>query len=289
MARVAALAVAAAATGGALAANPLSVAIAADGSYTVDVAGWTTLRSAGPAGVHVSGAWAALSPGAPVSSSGADAWGAFNETTLTWSSAGAPLLATAFRTYADVPALLFTQTALAEVATGGGSSGNISTSFPSFAMDGDGSVGFAQWQGPFIDGGVEGPTYGTWSPKGGITSGLRGGPIVLFGAQPGSHAAVLSPASQFMGTSFAQFGPSVHVGLLGSFETIPAGHATSTVLWYGAAGVNPAMMAWGAGLLALHGKAPDGVQTDVTAQSLTYNTGAWAGLLWVGTGAVLFF
>ena len=281
-------AAAAAATAAAAAvtdANPLTLTVAADGTYSVAVAGWTTLTG-GATRVMSRGGWLALTPAvAPPAAGGADAWGTYTETAITWSApATGAVLLTRFKVYDAAPAIAFEQVALQALTPGGGSSNNVSTVFPSWVLPAPStaSLGVMQWHGAFFNDGVNGPAWTTWDTAGAaaIRGGLEGGPLVLFDAAA-QGALIFSPASAFMTTNLAQFDGTVHAGVLGSVAEIPAGFSTSTVLWYGAGGINPAIMQWGAALLAAYGKDASGPQQDFTANYLTYNTdvsGAGAGM-----------
>lgn len=182
------------------------------------------------------------------------------------------VLATKFRAYVDAPAIVFEQVALQDIKPGGASRENVSTIFPAFQLpQAPGSLGVMQWHDSFLDGGSSGPAWTKWDTSCSITTGLPGGPMVLFD-ETAASALVFSPASNFMATNFAQFGGAVHAGLMGSFEVIPAGFTSASVLWYGSSGINPTIMAWGAALLAMYGKTAAAPSTDFTAQYLTYNT-----------------
>lgn len=266
------LAAAAALVGAASAAtNPLQLVISQDGSYAVQVGSWMTLKS-GLTGYRSNGAWATgLVPTQGAPQPGADAWGTFTATTITWSGA----FATTFKVYDTSPAIAFEQMALQNIVPGGGSRENVSSAFPSWTLPtpSTSSAGFLQFEGAFIDGGSNGENAGTFDTAGAskMTSGLKGGPFVLFDTT-GANTLIISPSSSFMSTNFALVGQTLAVGALGSVDVIPAGHSSSVVMWYGSTGINPTIMTWGAALLAAYGKASTGSKTDYTNTRLMYNT-----------------
>jgi hypothetical protein len=267
------VALAAASVTAAAGSNPLSLTVNKDGSYAIAInAGWATLSSGvAPVGVLSNNAWVAMTAAVGSASSGADAWGTFSETPVTWTSASmGPMLLTKFKVYDDAPAIGFEQVALQAINPGGASRDNVSTIFPSFALN-QPQLGVMQWQGAFADGGVNGSTFTSFSINGAITNGLRGGPFVLFDSVA-QNALVFSPSSSFMSTNLAQFNGAINVGALGSVDVIPAGYSSSSMLWFGSNGINPTIMSWGAALLALYGKDAARVDTDYTATHLTYNT-----------------
>jgi hypothetical protein len=151
----------------------------------------------------------------------------------------------------------------------------VSTAFPAWQLptpsSGDQGLGFMQYGGAFVDGGSNGPMFGRFDTSAKMQSALQGGPIVIYDAA-GTQALVHSVASSFMASSIALNMTTLRAGVLGSALELPAGYSTSSVLWYGNAGINPTVMAWGAGLLALYGKALDLSKHDFTNNYLIYNT-----------------
>ena len=140
---------------------------------------------------------------------------------------------------------------------------------------------------PHYTTGVNGPVFGTYGPSMKIASGLSGGPIVMFDST-GAHTLVLSAMSSFMSTSVALVGGELRCGVFGSALVLPAGFSTSSMLWYGTAGINPTIMAWGAGLLKYFNKAADGPQKDYTNTHLIYNTDHGACELGGGGGGYVY-
>ena len=268
------------------AANPLSLSVSADGSYALTHSSWPALSLASaPTGLFVSGAWLSSADGSLVragavrSGGGADAWGQYNSTALDWASPSAPstvLMTTAFRVYADAPAVAFAASFAAGVAaTGAGASGadadSTVTRFPAWALPASSQLAWMTWAGPFLNRGLAGPLFGPWSAAAKtFPGGLSGGPLVLFDAT-GARSLVLSAASEFMAVSAAATATAVNMGVLGSADSLPAGFAYETVAWAGD-GINPNVMSWGAALLAKHGK-PHGLsKSDYTNTWLGYNS-----------------
>ena len=258
--------------------NPLSLTVSSDGSYALTHADWPALSlTSAPTGVLVSGAWLSSADGSLVrvgalrSGGGADTWGAYNSTALDWASASAPtavLVTTSFRVYADAPAVAFAASFAAGVAaTGAGASGADADStvsrFPAWALPAASPLAWMTWAGPFLNRGLAGPLFGPWSAAAStFPGGLSGGPLVLFDAT-GARSLVLSAASEFMAVSAAASATAVNMGVLGSAASLPAGFAYETVAWVGA-NINSNIMAWGAALLAKHGK-PHGLsKSDFT-------------------------
>jgi hypothetical protein len=263
--------------------NPLSVSLNADGSYAVSVDGWPAASFAsGDTGVMIGGTWVSkasggLTPSAPTSGSGADAWGSYTSASQTWSSGGSAVLQTRVRTYSSVPAVVFEQLFPADVQTGATEAGRdgLTSSFPSFATPASSTLGWMEYRGPFIDDGTNGPAFGQWNPSSlssGFNGGMTGGPVIFFDANA-TQALVFSAASDFMAGSFALAtgGSELRAGLMGSASSIPAWHSHETVLWYGT-GPNAAIMTWGSALLTKFGKADNAQQLDFTATHLAYNT-----------------
>lgn len=121
----------------------------------------------------------------------------------------------------------------AAVSTGGSVSSKDSTvsAFPSFALPANSSnVGVMQWLGPFIDNGSRQPVFGTFAGAD-YSSGVQGGPILLFDAA-GAQAAVFSSLSEFMAGSTVKSagGASLRVGVMGSVAEIPAGACGGTLM-----------------------------------------------------------
>jgi hypothetical protein len=238
-------------------------------------------------GLLVGGAWLSAGDGslallgAPATFSGADAWGAYAGTTLTWAAAtspAAPLLTTTFKAYASAPAIGFEAAFPAGVETGSAgtaASNNVSVAFPAWTLPAASDLGFLQWAGPFVNQGLLGPRTGAWSAgaaaAGAFAPGLEAGPLVLLENRAGAPALVLSAASEFAAVSAATRGASLAFGPLGSAATLPAGFSYATVAWAGT-GFNNGMMAWGAALLARYNK-PHGLsKSDFTSTHLVYNT-----------------
>ena len=276
------------------ASSPLSLDLSADGSFTLSAPSWPNLqlRSA-PVGVLWDGAW--LSPANKSLSlsgqspwvAGADAWGTFNTTTFSWQRAsdGAPALATSFRVYDSVPAIGFTATFPTAITTGASAKAlnSVVSAFPSFELPVTSPLAAVAWYESFINAGTRGPLFPTWEAGAAFPTAVAGGPLLLLDAT-GAASLMLSAASEFMAISTAKVGTALSLGVLGTVAELPAGYSYDTVAWLGA-GVTGNVMAWGAGLLAKHGKAHGLSKTDFTNTHLGYNTDhgacAWAARLCV--------
>ena len=267
------------------AANPLQLTVSEDGAYSLSHASWPSLSlSSGATSLRVAGTWLSSANGSLVLSgaatqgSGADSWGSFNTTTLSWAASSAPatvLMTTAFAVYADAPAVLFTAAFPAGIAATGavvGDKGGLVAAFPSWTLPSSGPLGFLQWAGAFINNGLGGPNQGAFTAAGAkaLASGLESGPIVLFDAGA-TNSLVLSAASEFMAVSTVLMNGAIASGPMGSAAALPAGFAYSAVAWTGP-GINYNTMAWGAALMTKFGK-PHGLsRTDFTNTHLIYNT-----------------
>lgn len=132
--------------------NPLSVTVNADGSYSVQ-AGFATFAS-GETGVMQNGAWLSsktggLTAGAPTTGTGSDAWGSYTSTAVSWSSSTGVAMHTVFRTYVDVPAIVFEQTFPDGDLTTGATEkqkDDLASSFPSFALPTSSNLGELSWR-----------------------------------------------------------------------------------------------------------------------------------------------
>jgi len=277
----------------AAAVNPLALTLdAATGRYTLTVSDGSfpaLSLASGDTFVVVNGATlssgdGSLVPGGATVTPGRDAWGAFEATAVEWSPSGggAGVMHTTFRVYADVPAVTFEQSFAEGVPATGGSYAardGVASAFPSFALPpAAGGLGFMQHVGPFVDDGTNGPRFGAWAAGAPLASGLAAGsgPLTLFDAS-GAAAVVLSAASEFMAGSSAVVktadgGSALAYGVFASAKAVPPAWSFTTVAWYGGAGVNTAVMAWGAALLLRYYK-PHGLsKTDYTNTRLGYNT-----------------
>ena len=272
--------------------NPLTLSLSPSGAYTLRAPdGWALTGS--PLRALVNGMWLNASDGslvlagAATAAPGADAWGAFNSTTLHWAAAtspSTPLVATTFFLYHSAPLVSFRATFPGGLpALGAGApppsvadSDGLLLEFPCFAMDGGGAVGglgFMQWSGTMLNRKDDaGPYSGPFLAGTPVSPGLASGPLVLFDAEA-AHSLVLSPSSNFMGVSAAQSlgGSAVAWGPLGSFAGLPAGWGYDVVARYGPT-INGNIMAWGSALLEKHGKARGGSAADFTSTHLGFNT-----------------
>ena len=272
--------------------NPLTLSLSPAGAYTLRTPqGW--VLTGAPLRALVSGTWlnasdgSLLLVGAPSTSEGVDAWGAYNATTFTWAAAGSPstpLVATTFSLYFSSPSVGFRATFPGGLPARGvgapppsvADSDGLSLEFPAFAMDGGGAgagLGFLQFSGTMLNGKNDvGPLSGPWAAGTPVSPGLASGPVLLFDGGA-AHSLVLSPASNFMGVSAAASigGGALAWGPLGSFDGLPAGWGYDCVAHFGPT-INANVMAWGAALMAKHGKARGLSKDDFTNTHLGYDT-----------------
>lgn len=261
------------------------------GGYTLHTSssGWTLTGT--PVRALISGTWLNSSDGSlllshpPSTLPGADAWGAYNATTLTWcasTSPSTPLVTTTFLQYLSAPIISFRATlpgglgprAAGDPPPSAPDSDGLSLEFPSFAMDGGGAaLGFMQWSGTMLNNKNDmGPNAGPWTVGTPVAPGLASGPVVLFDPV-GANSLVLSPASNFMGVSAAASvgGGALAWGPLGSFDGIPPGWGYDCMAHFGPT-INANVMAWGKALLDKYGKPKGLSKSDFTNTHLGYNT-----------------
>jgi hypothetical protein len=273
----------------------LSLSVDAECSYTISVRGSEWLTSA-DTGIRVGGEWFSTSAASPAganlklngqtTSTGIDSIGEYSMTECQWIANGSEMF-TGFKSYANAPALVFTQRFPAAVATTGASDPNpdvdgICTSFPSFTPAVSG-LGFLSYVGQFMEdtrAGLWDENAGNWIT--GISSGLWGGPTVLYPSDQskGRDVMVISSYSQFMSasqlvsnTSSIYSLPQLALGVMGGVVTIPEEYSTSSILYLGEdVGIRETLQGWGQVLKTEYQK-PDRVfETDPHVKFLSYNT-----------------
>lgn len=154
----------------------------------------------------------------------------------------------------------------------------IITSFPSFSAFNNATSprGFFAYYDQMVGGMEDGTRYGKWGVDK-IPSGTKGGPIVVFNAEHGTGALVISPFSNIMAQNgmYDNNAKRLEFGLLGSVTSIPAG-TCSSVIAYAAWTPTSAVNGFGATLLAHNGKAGRPWDTsaldDDTIQKISYST-----------------
>eukprot|EP00937_MAST-01D_sp_MAST-1D-sp2_P006546 g6546.t1 len=248
------------------------------GAYSVSVAGSTWFESAATTvsddgKVYSSAAGGGLTLASSANGSGSDARGSFTSTNLTWTTGSGNTFMTGFRAYDN--AVVFTQLwPQGANNTATGTRDDVLSSFPAFGVTGEEGVkGYASLSGSMI----ADFHVGSWNDDtGGIAGGLAGGPVAVFDSN--MTTVVLSPASQFMASSFKHTKPAskhgggvLGAGVLGSVTSLPAGFSTSFVLHAGA-GFNAAWQGWGTALRAGFGKTDALLDTDETLTKLGYST-----------------
>ena len=253
-------------------ASPLSLVVSPTGSFTLTAPSWPNLvLTSAPCGVQWGGVW--LSPadgslrlaGSPTPwSPGSDAWGTFTSSAFAWerSSDGAAAMVTTFRVYDTTPAVGFTTTFSSDIPTNATAKDleGLVSAFPSFALPSTSPLAAVAWYGSFVNEGTNGPLFPTWTVgEKSFPSAISGGPLVLFD-DTGAASLVLSSSSNFMAASTAKQGTALSMGVLGSVSVIPSGFELDTVAFLGS-GITANIMAWGAALLAKHGK-PHGLSTS---------------------------
>jgi hypothetical protein len=111
-----------------------------------------------------------------------------------------------------------------------------------------------------------------------ITSGMEGGPVVLFDLSRRGEAdmLVLSPFSHFMATSLyqrnSQSTPVLEYGVMGSMSTIPAEFTQSFIVFYSPHGVNEGVREWGEVMQRAFNRTNEHRMNDLTINYLGYYT-----------------
>eukprot|EP00937_MAST-01D_sp_MAST-1D-sp2_P000149 g149.t1 len=240
--------------------------------------------------------------GAPATSAGSDAFGAFAATTLRWlataSSGAVARFATTFRVYGSGRAIAFEQSIPA--GAWGTAYRNATLydrgvtlvepflHFPAFKADGPDAAsddvfargaGWTTWQGTQISRGFL--PAGAGAPPA-DKLGLDSGPVVVFETQAQDagqastyDAAMLAPVSHFKGAvqvrSTQDGGAGDWVaGVSGEVQSVPAGYSHATMLFAGR-GVTDTVLAWGELMRDAFNTTQDKVE-DIVAQKVGYWT-----------------
>jgi hypothetical protein len=179
---------------------------------------------------------------------GQDRLGSFHELRFRWQG---PLpLEASIRTYADEPIVLFSETSATPI------SAPSIFRFPRFTEFPRNLHTFSYQNREFAP-----PSFRLEE---------NGTPWLLFDAR--AHAAVLSPAANFMLTSMRGDGKAeISSGLNPGVERVPAGFRHQTLIAFGA-GVNAAWETWGRGLLELQGARRPANDADTGLRYLGYWT-----------------
>ena len=211
---------------------------------------------------------------------GRDSLGVYNATTLTWQTKSTPPLTflTTYRIYPH-PSIFTTRAIVFEQVwvtgaqgTSVGNSDAVLSAFPSFRPKGAATLlGALQWGDGFADNRVF-----LFSGTGATLPLYRGGtsgPLVLFN-KAGRVTATLSPFNSFMSSSLAasKDGSVMEFGVVGSMQSIPAGHSVETIAVFGDEGVTEGVLAWGDALLTKYGKRREAYLDEFLVQYLGYST-----------------
>ena len=257
-----------------------------DSSSTIRVNGLTWLRTDATwfhaLNTTFSTANATLSLASTREHLGRDSLGAYNATTLTWTTKSTPPLTflTTYRIYSHpldpttIQSIVFSQTwVTGATATSVGNSDAVLSSFPSFRPKGAAtSLGAIQWSDAFDTNRAF--IYAGTNATLPLSRGGVSGPILLFDKR-GRTTAVLSSFSNFMSASNAAShdGSTIDFGVTGSFTSIPAGYTLDTIAVFDDRGVTQGVLTWGDALLTRYGKRRDGYMDEFTNQFLGYCTG----------------
>ncbi|GFR90870.1 non-lysosomal glucosylceramidase [Elysia marginata] len=265
--------------------EPFRVDVFPHGGYDVRVNGVSWLPS-GPTFVNSDGKRYCTGEGTlkllgHQSVTGQDQFGAWNKTTFFY-WAGRIGLKTSVKIYTkpSVPVAVFSQTYESDTEkTRGKNRDDIISSFPSFRFQPNttANLGYLAY-GNDMAGWVS-LSLGRWSKDAKFSTGIQGGPLVLF--DNSSNALVISPLSNFMSASNKKFGGEhLSWGIMGLVDRVPAGHTTDFVVSFSNRGVNQAMRDWGKYLTSIYGKTSDARDKDLTLSHLGY---------WTDNGAYYYY
>ena len=195
---------------------------------------------------------------------GADGFGAYEATAVRWDAGGSPFV-TEVRAYAS--AVIFAQRFPAGLnGTGLEDADDVVSGWPSLRVRGD--RGFVHWRGDMLGSRA---AVGNTSNLTDLAGGLEDtGPVCFF---DDDASAVVSAASSFMSVNHVlDDDGALTYGLMGRVKAVPAGHVVETIVHLSKEGVNAAMDAWGAALLARYGKDRAVAEADFTVNYLGYST-----------------
>ncbi|CAF3564069.1 unnamed protein product [Rotaria socialis] len=156
----------------------------------------------------------------------------------------------------------------------------VRTVFPSFyieKMSMDDQRGYFTFSGAMTG---EGDKHaGLWNASSKvITSGMQGGPVVLFNlTQQGEEdLLVLSPFSHFMATSLNQrnkmLTSALEYGVLGSMSSVPANYTHTMIVFYSQSGINEGIHEWGQTMQQAFNRTDVNRVNDLTINYLGYYT-----------------
>jgi len=211
---------------------------------------------------------ATLTKGATTRTNGTDAYGAYAATSIAW-TAGSAAFETSVRAYAST--VIFEQRfpdGLNGTRVPGSRNDAMAATVSGWpSLRPAKGKGFVAWAGQMSGSGAFAGTTGTDD----LTSGIQDtGPVAFF---DDSDAVVVSVASSFMSASHVSTAGDLTYGLMGTVTSVPAGHSLEIIVDFSpGAGVNEAMDAWGAKLMARYGKDRSRAASDVTTTHLGYST-----------------
>ncbi|KAK3742202.1 hypothetical protein RRG08_056560 [Elysia crispata] len=265
--------------------GPFHVAVYDNGKYDVKVNGVNWLSS-GPTFFNNDGKRYCTKEGtlklvATRSESGRDHYGLYNRTIFSY-RAGQLMVNTTIKTYTKppLPFAIFSQRYVTKASqTQGKDPDDIISSFPSFGFQRNNTValGYLAYGG-YMAGWTK-LSLDRWSKDANFTTGIEGGPLVLF--DKGSNAMVISPLNEFMAASNKKF-QDQHIswGIMGLVDSVPSGYTADFIISFSDRGVNQAMRDWGAIMTYLHGKSSKARDSDLTLTHLGY---------WTDNGAYYYY
>lgn len=265
---------------------PFHVDVQENGAYDVKVGGVSWLPS-GPTFLNRDGKRYCTMEGTLKlvrfgSTTGEDKFGAWNKTTFTYTAAGQLAFKTSVKVYTKptLPVAIFSQTYASNTAgTRGKDRDDIISSFPSFRFVPNTTADLAYLAYGDDMAGWQNLSLNRWSKNANFTTGIQGGPLVLF--DKSNKALVISPLSNFMSASNKKF-EDEHIswGIMGLVDKVPASYTTDFIISFSDRGVNQAMRDWGLYLTTTYNKTSAARDKDLTLSHLGY---------WTDNGAYYYY
>ncbi|XP_059175577.1 uncharacterized protein LOC131955455 [Physella acuta] len=147
-------------------------------------------------------------------------------------------------TVPDLPFIIFSQTYQnTATKTSAPDSKHVISGFPTFRTTSDADLGYVAYGGDMA--GYSKLSVGRYNPLASITTGIEGGPLVLF--DNSSNALVVSPMSQFMAASnqISLVRQELSYGIMGLVDSVPSNYSIDFIVYYSNQGINQAMKGWG--------------------------------------------
>ncbi|XP_065187086.1 uncharacterized protein LOC135817773 [Sycon ciliatum] len=205
-------------------------------------------------------------------SSGQDVLGAYQMDTIKWKTKDTQqeLFRTNFKTYRDLPAVVFEQHFPVSVDNPGGSSAELASFFPTFSATDKAitDLNYITYTDTFPS--MHNGHFNNHSQFPGGTNG--GVPLTIY--DKSLRTLVISPLDNFMvgiQDIAKEVGGGITCGINGQVLNIPEGFNHSTIMWAGQ-GLKDTMYDWGGALLKYHGKSRTPLDSDFSVKYLGWWT-----------------